>query len=137
MKASEGRLGRVFVLRLEDGDDGIKVIENFAVENGIHAGQIFVMADREITGIIASDANGMPGLRFHDNKADIAWPGSEVVIQEFLGIHFRRVKDPSSGQETLARVEATKTRVMTRPSPSPEEKGPGTMPVYLFNAEFN
>lgn len=138
MKASEGRMGRVFILHLEEGDNGPKVIEDFAAENGIHAGQVFTMMhDKTISGIIASDKNGQPGLHLQEPMEDAAWTGSEVVIQELLGIHFLRIKDPSSGQQTLARVASTKTRVMTRPSPEPEESGPGTIPVYLFNAEFN
>ena len=40
MKASEGRLGRVFVIRLEDGDVVPKCIERFAAENGVTAGQV-------------------------------------------------------------------------------------------------
>lgn len=137
MKASEGRLGRVFMLRLEEGDDGMRTIEQFAEDNGIHAGQVFVMTDSAFTGIIASDAQGNPGLRMNETPEPEAWNRSEVIIQELLGIHFLRVKDPSSGRETLARVASTKTRVMTNPAPVPETSGPGTVPVYLFNAEFN
>lgn len=137
MKASEGRIGRVFILRLEDGDDGPKTIEAFAAENGIRAGQVFIMGSQDFSGIIASDANGKAGLRCNDDGDPKRWVGAEIVIQELLGIQFLRIKDPSSGQETLARVSSPKTRVMTRPSPEPEETGPGTIPVYLFNAEFN
>ena len=35
MKASEGRIGRVFVIRLEDGDVVPQCIERFAAERGI------------------------------------------------------------------------------------------------------
>lgn len=38
MKASEGRLGRVFIIRLEDGDIIPGCIETFAEEKGIKAG---------------------------------------------------------------------------------------------------
>lgn len=137
MKASEGRVGRVFMLRLEDGDEGIDVIEKFAMENGVHSGQVFIMTDRDYSGIIASDSSGNPGIRMHESLDGLVWSGAEVIIQELLGINFRRVKDPSSGRETLARVASTKTRVMANPAPAPEEKGPATVPVYLFNAEFN
>jgi predicted DNA-binding protein with PD1-like motif len=40
MKASEGRPGRVFVLRLEDGDIIPQCIEHFAQEKGIKFGQV-------------------------------------------------------------------------------------------------
>lgn len=137
MKASEGRLGRVFMLRLEEGDNGMRSIEQFAEKNGIHAGQLFVMGDQAFSGIIASDAEGNPGVRMHEQPDQSTWNNSEVVIQELLGIRFLRVKDPSSGRETLARIASTKTRVMANPAPAPEGSGPGTVPVYLFNAEFN
>ena len=39
MKASEGRIGRVFVIRLEDGDVVPECIERFAEEKGITVGQ--------------------------------------------------------------------------------------------------
>lgn len=38
MKASEGKIGRVFVIRLEDGDVVPKCIERFAEENKISVG---------------------------------------------------------------------------------------------------
>ena len=40
MKATEGQIGRVFVIRLEDGDVVPDCIERFADENGIAAGQV-------------------------------------------------------------------------------------------------
>ena len=39
MKACEGRIGRVFVIRLEDGDVVPHCIERFAEENGVSVGQ--------------------------------------------------------------------------------------------------
>jgi predicted DNA-binding protein with PD1-like motif len=43
MKACEGRIGRVFVIRLEDGDMVPECIERFAEEKGVSVGQaIFV-----------------------------------------------------------------------------------------------
>ncbi len=43
MKASEGKIGRVFVLRLEDGDMVPEGIERFAAEKGIKAGQVILI----------------------------------------------------------------------------------------------
>ena len=43
MKASEGRLGRVFVIRLEDGDVLPKCIEKFAEEKGISVGHVILV----------------------------------------------------------------------------------------------
>ncbi|MDO8690299.1 MAG: DNA-binding protein [Dehalococcoidia bacterium] len=43
MKASEGRLGRVFVMRLEDGDVVPDCIERFAEENGLFTGQAILV----------------------------------------------------------------------------------------------
>lgn len=43
MKASEGHIGRVFVIRLEDGDVVPGCIERFAEEKGISVGQAILI----------------------------------------------------------------------------------------------
>jgi len=43
MKASEGNIGRVFVVRLEDGDVVPDCIEQFAEEKGISVGQVILI----------------------------------------------------------------------------------------------
>ncbi|UCD09721.1 MAG: DNA-binding protein [Dehalococcoidales bacterium] len=43
MKVSEGRIGRVFVIRLEDGDVVPECIEKFAEDNGISVGQVVLV----------------------------------------------------------------------------------------------
>ena len=43
MKSSEGRIGRVFVLRLEDGDVVPECIERFAEEKGVSVGQVILL----------------------------------------------------------------------------------------------
>ncbi|MFC1917753.1 PPC domain-containing DNA-binding protein [Chloroflexota bacterium] len=43
MKASEGKTGRVFVLRLEDGDVIPDCLERFAAEKGIRVGQVILV----------------------------------------------------------------------------------------------
>lgn len=138
MKASEGKLGRVFLVRLDDGDDIRETLERFALDKNIQAAHVFMVADQALSGIIAPNAEGVPRLRMPVvDVGKSGWAEGEMVIQEVVGINFRRVLDPASGKETLARVSSTKTRVMEKPSPTPETTGPGTIPVYLFNADFN
>jgi predicted DNA-binding protein with PD1-like motif len=43
MKTSEGRLGRVFVIRLEHGDVVPECIERFAEENGVSVGHVILV----------------------------------------------------------------------------------------------
>ena len=43
MKACEGQIGRVFVIRLEDGDTVPECIERFAEENGVSVGQAILV----------------------------------------------------------------------------------------------
>jgi predicted DNA-binding protein with PD1-like motif len=43
MKASEGKIGRVFVIRLEDGDVVPRCIERFAEEQKISVGQLIIL----------------------------------------------------------------------------------------------
>jgi predicted DNA-binding protein with PD1-like motif len=95
MKASEGKIGRVFVLKLEDGDIVPDCLERFAAEKGIKVGHVVLIggigggkvvagpkeSDRmppepvmlpvegahevEGVGIIAPDKNGKPRLHIH------------------------------------------------------------------------
>jgi len=95
MQASEGRIGRVFVVRLEDGDVVPNCIERFAAEKGISVGQVILVGgigDGEVVvgprdsaemppepmllpvdgahevvgaGIIAPDKDGKPVLHIH------------------------------------------------------------------------
>jgi uncharacterized protein len=43
MKSVEGKLGRVFVIRLEDGDKMPDIIEKFAEEKGISSGHLIMI----------------------------------------------------------------------------------------------
>ena len=43
MKASEGKIGRVFVIRLEDGDVLPDCIERFAEEKGVSVGHVILV----------------------------------------------------------------------------------------------
>ena len=43
MKASEGQIGRVFVIRLEDGDTVPECIENFAAAKGVSVGHVILV----------------------------------------------------------------------------------------------
>ena len=95
MKASEGKLGRIFVIRLEDGDVVPDCIERFAAAEGISAAQVILVGGigggeivsgprhsdeippdalllpvdgaHEVTGvgIIAPDEEGKPVLHMH------------------------------------------------------------------------
>ena len=95
MKTCEGHPGRVFVIRLEDGDIVPECIERFAEEKGISTGYVILIGgigDGEIVvgprrsnamppepmllpvdgahevvgaGIIAPDEDGKPGLHIH------------------------------------------------------------------------
>ena len=95
MKACEGRLGRVFVIRLEDGDVIPECIERFAEEKGISVGHVILVGgigEGEVVvgprrseerppepmllpvdgahevagvGVLAPDKNGKPVLHIH------------------------------------------------------------------------
>jgi predicted DNA-binding protein with PD1-like motif len=95
MKVSQGKIGRVFVIRLEDGDVIPNCIESFAREEGIAAGHVILVGGigsgdvvvgprssnemppipmllpidgaHEVvgTGVIAPDEEGKPVLHIH------------------------------------------------------------------------
>ena len=60
MKSTEGRLGRIFIIRLEDKDILPECIEQFAAENGIATGQVILIggigAGQVVVGPRISDA---------------------------------------------------------------------------------
>jgi predicted DNA-binding protein with PD1-like motif len=60
MKASEGKIGRVFILKLEDGDMVPECIEGFAAEKGIKTGHVVLIggigSGRVVVGPKESDA---------------------------------------------------------------------------------
>lgn len=137
MKASEGRLGRIFIVTLEPGDKVPEALEHFARERGITIAQVMLASDASFAGIIAPDGEGRPALILSGlPRGKNAFPG-EVVIQEILGVNVRRVADAASEAGRFAIMPGSVTRVMEKPAPAPAEPGPGTVPVYLFNAEFN
>jgi uncharacterized protein len=59
MKSTEGKIGRVFIIRLEDDDKVPASIEQFAVEHGISHGQVILLGGIEggqvVTGPRYSD----------------------------------------------------------------------------------
>ena len=62
MKACEGRIGRVFVIRLEDGDVVPECIERFARENDVSVGHVILVG-----GIGAGDV--VVGPRRSDERS--------------------------------------------------------------------
>ena len=134
MQASEGRLGRVFMLRLEEGDDPVRTVESFASEKGVVTAQVFAADALPIFGILIADLDGRPRFRIRPGVGEL--PGGEMIVQEIVGIGFRRMMDPASGKEILTRLPSSRTRVMEKPAAEPESDDPATVPVYLVNAEF-
>jgi len=95
MKAAEGRVNRVFVIRLEDGDCFPSCLEEFAANNGVNSGLVTLIGGTRggnivsgprcgeemppdpviipvvdvhevvATGVIAPDEGGCPRLHLH------------------------------------------------------------------------
>lgn len=64
MKATQGSVGRVFVLRLEDGDVVPGCIERFASEKGIRVGQVLLLGAFDEGSVVAGprDSNTVPRM---------------------------------------------------------------------------
>ncbi|MDR1613815.1 MAG: hypothetical protein LBT97_13690 [Planctomycetota bacterium] len=136
MIVKEGRLGRVFVIALGADDRLPWAVENFALEHGIGVAQVVLTADRAYSGIIAPDGDGRPVLTLAGESLPEG-DACEAVVQEVLGLRLRRKAGSRDGAPRLTPDGGAVTRVMEKAAPVPLEKGPATVPIYLFNAEFN
>ncbi len=59
MKYSEAKLGRIFVIRLEDGEIVHEVIEAFALEHSIHAASLIILGGAdEGSRLVVGPENG-------------------------------------------------------------------------------
>ena len=58
MKASEGQIGRVFVMRLNDGDEIPSCIERFAAEKGISTGYVILVGGIGSGDVIVGPRDG-------------------------------------------------------------------------------
>ena len=80
MKYSQARQGRVFVIRLEDGDILHEAIEGLARDEGIQAGVLIVVggADRESTLVVGPE----------DGRAQPVTPMAHVLtdVHEIAGV---------------------------------------------------
>jgi len=57
VKYSEGKIGRVFVIRLEDGDTMPEAIESFAQENNVRRGMCILIGGIEAGKIVVGPEN--------------------------------------------------------------------------------
>lgn len=74
MKVAEGRLGRVFVLRLEDGDRLPDCLERFAAEKGVRQG-------------FCSLIGGIGGGTIVVGPADGAVMPPKAMLERLIGVH--------------------------------------------------
>jgi predicted DNA-binding protein with PD1-like motif len=67
MKYSEAKPGRIFVIRLEDGDIVHEAIESFAKEHAIKAATLLILggADKGSRLVVGPDDEGNPVLHMH------------------------------------------------------------------------
>lgn len=82
MRYSESKAGRVFVIRLEDGEIVHEVIEKFAVEHGIRTASLIALggADRDSTVIVGPEIGRtlpiVPMTRVLDDVHEVAGVGT-------------------------------------------------------------
>jgi predicted DNA-binding protein with PD1-like motif len=76
MKATEGKIGRVFVIRLEDGDVIPECIERFAKKNKVTMGHVILVGGigggQVVVGPRRSEQ--MPPRCFFRSTARMRWP---------------------------------------------------------------
>jgi uncharacterized protein len=88
LKATEGRIGRIFIIRLEDGDVITSCLEEFAKENKIAAGLVTMIggigSGEIVTGPYSSDERfPMPIHLPVDGVHEVV--GSGVIVPDING----------------------------------------------------
>ena len=96
MKYSEAVLGRVFVIRLEDGDVVHECIEDFAAEKGVRAGAMIILGGAD-TGsrLVVGPESGraekiVPMTRLLQNVHEVAGVGTlfpDAASRSILHMH--------------------------------------------------
>ena len=120
MKACQGKMGRVFVIRLEDGDVVPGCIERFAEENGVSVGHAVLVGGigggevvvgpwcsqemppqpmlLPVDGALGRSGQTMSGCL---RPGVETWLVGEVILYEILGVKAVRVRDAESGFSLL------------------------------------
>ena len=72
MKTSEGKVGRVFVVRLEDGDRLPDALENLAAEKGICAASVILLGGiRRGTIVVGPETPEVPPKPMTESFQDV------------------------------------------------------------------
>lgn len=76
MKYSEAKQGRVFIIRLEDGDVVHECIERFARENNVHSGVLIILGGADIGSQLVAGPKG-------DGRTQLIEPAMKMLT----GVH--------------------------------------------------
>jgi predicted DNA-binding protein with PD1-like motif len=127
MHSTEGRLGRIFVLRLHDGDRLPDVIESFAAERNVSTALCFFLGGaKEESRVVVGPKEGyvfppvpmvtlLKGVHEACGLGTIfvetvtgcvrlgvdVWQIGEVILFELTGVSARRAKNAETGFELL------------------------------------
>ncbi|MDR0867539.1 MAG: hypothetical protein LBP75_03565 [Planctomycetota bacterium] len=126
MKTAEGKIGRVFILHFENGDQIQTAVEKFLAEAGAAWGYVNFLAENggaggTLEGAVAPDENGKPRLRWLSGKTPAS---GKAVIYEIVGLVGPAADAGGS------------TRVPPPSSPTVVHAGDHTHILTAFNAEF-
>lgn len=123
MKVNEGKIGRVFVLRFENGDNVLAVVNNFIREAGIVAGYMHyanTLSMLNVDGGLSTPNNAqLPPCNANDS----------AIVYEIIGVEL-------TDQKTIERqAPAIINRLLKEEIPA--HTGDHTHIIYVFNAELN
>lgn len=129
MIVSQGQQGRVFVVLFEDGDEPAQALAEFAASKEIPFAEVLPIGGGMAPAVLAPDADGRHVLL----PAPAGATPKGAVVREITGVHLRS----TAGGTELERVAQRAAPHQARPALAAAASGPGLVPVYLFNAEFN
>lgn len=117
MKACEGKIGRAFVLRLEDGDEVPACIEKFAAENHVSVASVIMLGSVASGQVVvgARDSDAMPPdpmLLPVDGAHEVAAVGVIAPVEGRPVLHIHAALGRSGGTMTGCLRPGVKVRML-------------------------
>ncbi|OPX78453.1 MAG: hypothetical protein A4E45_01252 [Methanosaeta sp. PtaB.Bin039] len=103
MQYSEGRLGRVFVLRLDDGEDLLDTLSGFSMDHGIESAVVHILGGLGRGSMVTGPEQPVIPPRPHYESVEGAWElvGVATIFPSDGGSRVHLHASAGRGEDTL------------------------------------